>query len=321
MENSNDVWQTEVNGQIYETNLEGLAQWIAEGSLLPQDKVKRGNLRWIEARKVPTLFGFFNAKELGVAPPMVSTTNPPPGQETVPTQTFSLNTPHQFAAQQQTFNEPPPPQFYQEFAQQTSNNYCAIHKDAKADYVCETCSNYFCRACPLSGMCPMCGANCQRLEAPKSAQPILTPPPTNQNATVEFIDEDVKKGANWFYWKAVLTVLNGFIMLFGASWAFFLGATITQVFHGVADELSIENGTSSVTSAHGIVFVIALVCAGILSMLGHYAGKAKKWAFIVGLIIYAFDGVIYLLTGSIFGIIIHGIAIYMIIKGMLAIKK
>ncbi|HLM00509.1 MAG TPA: hypothetical protein VK400_05605, partial [Pyrinomonadaceae bacterium] len=67
--NPNEIWQVDVNGQIYETNLTEMAQWIAEGSLLPQDKVRRGNLRWLDAIKVPALYGFFNAKELGIAPP------------------------------------------------------------------------------------------------------------------------------------------------------------------------------------------------------------------------------------------------------------
>ena len=54
MENTSELWQAEVNGQIYEASFEELAQWIQEGALLPQDKVRRGNLRWIEAQKVPT---------------------------------------------------------------------------------------------------------------------------------------------------------------------------------------------------------------------------------------------------------------------------
>ena len=46
-----DLWQVEIDGNLYETDFDELKQWIADGSLLPQDKVRRGNLRWIEARK------------------------------------------------------------------------------------------------------------------------------------------------------------------------------------------------------------------------------------------------------------------------------
>src|SRR4051812_17354294 len=69
--NSNEFWQVEVNGQVYEADFSELAQWITEGALLPEDKVRRGNLRWIEARKVPPLLPFFNAKATGTPPPPV----------------------------------------------------------------------------------------------------------------------------------------------------------------------------------------------------------------------------------------------------------
>jgi hypothetical protein len=65
-----EIWQIDAGGQIYEAKFEEMAQWIFEGSLLPQDMVKRGNLRWIEARKVPALSQFFNAKERGEPPPV-----------------------------------------------------------------------------------------------------------------------------------------------------------------------------------------------------------------------------------------------------------
>ena len=44
-----EIWQVDAGGQIYEASFEEMAQWIFEGSILPQDMVKRGNLRWIEA--------------------------------------------------------------------------------------------------------------------------------------------------------------------------------------------------------------------------------------------------------------------------------
>ena len=65
-ENSSaEIWQIDVNGQIYEAPFDEMAQWIAEGSLLRGDMVRKGSLRWIEAGRVPTLIQFFNAKEAG----------------------------------------------------------------------------------------------------------------------------------------------------------------------------------------------------------------------------------------------------------------
>src|SRR5829696_412746 len=71
---TNEVWQVEVGGQVYETVFGELAEWIDQGSLQPGDKVRKGNLRWIEARRVPSLTPFFNAKEQGLPMPVVVST-------------------------------------------------------------------------------------------------------------------------------------------------------------------------------------------------------------------------------------------------------
>lgn len=62
MQNPDEIWQTEVNGEIYDATLDELTQWITEKSLSETDKVKRGNLRWLEAGKVPHLRSFFQAE-------------------------------------------------------------------------------------------------------------------------------------------------------------------------------------------------------------------------------------------------------------------
>ncbi|HSU24369.1 MAG TPA: hypothetical protein VLI65_00175, partial [Pyrinomonadaceae bacterium] len=61
-----ELWQVDANGKIFDTSFAELIVWIGEGSLLRQDKVRKGNLRWIEAGKVPSLIAVFNAKDNGV---------------------------------------------------------------------------------------------------------------------------------------------------------------------------------------------------------------------------------------------------------------
>ncbi|HSU26612.1 MAG TPA: hypothetical protein VLI65_11555, partial [Pyrinomonadaceae bacterium] len=73
-QNLQEIWQIEVGGQVYEAAFGELGEWIAEGSLQPEDKVRKNNLRWIEARKVPNLIPFFNAKEKGTGMPVVVNT-------------------------------------------------------------------------------------------------------------------------------------------------------------------------------------------------------------------------------------------------------
>ena len=56
----NEVWQVMVEGQVYETNFNGLVQWHLEGCFHPSDFVRKEGRNWIEAGKVPAMQRIFN---------------------------------------------------------------------------------------------------------------------------------------------------------------------------------------------------------------------------------------------------------------------
>ncbi len=149
--NPNEMWQAEVNGQIYDAAFSELATWVGENALLPNDKVRRGNLRWLEAGKVPALIPFFNAKEIGVAPPEipVSAVSGENADKNVQIQTINFS-PESDESQYSQDESP-------------TTEFCVIHAESKAEFICETCFNNFCEICPqdvesLGKLCPICGA-------------------------------------------------------------------------------------------------------------------------------------------------------------------
>src|SRR5262245_4437485 len=84
----NEVWQVVVQGEVYEADTYTLKQWIAEGRILATDRVKKGNLGWNEAQRVPTLRPVFMGEENPQAqeqppapPPPAATQAPPPKKE------------------------------------------------------------------------------------------------------------------------------------------------------------------------------------------------------------------------------------------------
>ena len=184
-----EIWQVDAGGQIYEARFEEMAQWIFEGSLLPQDMVKRGNLRWIEARKVPALMQFFNARDRGEPPPVFASTTDAQGafDNQTPPQNFGappafspnpfsqpvenqyqpsanpFDTPpaqNQNAWQDNPFQQPaaqfnePAPHFNDPFAPALdlppTGDFCSMHPETPTEYLCGTCGNGFCKVCPKS---------------------------------------------------------------------------------------------------------------------------------------------------------------------------
>ncbi len=163
------MWQVEVGGQIYEAALGELPEWIGEGSLQPGDKVRKGNLRWIEARKVPMLVPFFNAKEKGDPLPIIQTyteANPGPSiqSEAIPISDH-VNHVEPFHAAPNSQTSPAKSSFSTS-SLSTGIDFCSIHVESPAYYFCVSCDGKFCKACPKSfggdvKICPNCDSLCK----------------------------------------------------------------------------------------------------------------------------------------------------------------
>ena len=150
-----ETWQVETGGNVADTSFAELTSMIAEGALLRIDRVRKGNLRWIEAGRVPSLVAVFNAKDNGEPPtPVVTTTRL--GPTTLPGD--HAGNPANFSPS--TANAEP---------------VCSVHSDVRAAYICDTCGNQFCKSCPSSyggtvKICPFCGAMCKPFELVQQAR-------------------------------------------------------------------------------------------------------------------------------------------------------
>lgn len=58
--NSQEIWQIEVQDRVYEATLDEVIEWIKEGAVQPEDRIRRGNLRWLSAGRVPELSKHFH---------------------------------------------------------------------------------------------------------------------------------------------------------------------------------------------------------------------------------------------------------------------
>ncbi|MFQ3582503.1 MAG: RDD family protein [Chloracidobacterium sp.] len=61
------TWRVIVHGQTYETDQEGLKQWVREGRVLPTDQVFQPDVGWVTAGQMPELQTLFSPEAM--APP------------------------------------------------------------------------------------------------------------------------------------------------------------------------------------------------------------------------------------------------------------
>jgi hypothetical protein len=129
--------------------------------------------------------------------------------------------------------------------------------------------------------------------------------------------QQMQSGARWFYWIAGLSLVNSIAALSNSNWSFLAGLGITQFISGFALGLSEDLG--------GAVTVIAMILdvfvAAFFVLLGVFATKGHTWAFILGLVIYALDGLIFLAFQLWFSFAFHIFVVYCLYRGFAANRK
>lgn len=123
----------------------------------------------------------------------------------------------------------------------------------------------------------------------------------------------VRTGANWFYWIAGLSLINSFILLADARFAFVVGLGITQVIDGII--LGIAGHYSIWGLIPSLIFSVTFI------IIGYFANKYSKIAFILGMIFYGLDTLIFFLAPDYLSIGFHVFALIMIYRGFRYVKK
>jgi len=145
-----------------------------------------------------------------------------------------------------------------------------------------------------------------------------TETPNTDNEPDSALLAQLRSGAGWFYWIAGLSLVNSLIYAFGGEVTFIAGLAITQLIDGISDAF-IAEGAPAALKAVATVFNVGLSI--LFALFGYFAGKGIGWVFIVGIVIYVIDGLLYLVLGSMFAAGFHAFALFFIIRGFIASHK
>jgi hypothetical protein len=106
----------------------------------------------------------------------------------------------------------------------------------------------------------------------------------------------VKSGASWFYVVAVFSLINYFLM--EKQGAFFL----------------VGMGINILTRDP----IVTVIVAGMFALFGFFAGKGHSWSFIVGMILYALDALIFIQVSMWLSFAFHIYALFRMFLGLKA---
>ena len=132
-----------------------------------------------------------------------------------------------------------------------------------------------------------------------------------------------RAGANWFYWIAGLTIVTSIIAFGGGGWRFFISLGITQIIDGFAQGLSTELGGAPKV----VALILDLIVTGLFVLFGWLANQKHLWAYILGMVAFALDGLVLLPFGDLLGVIAHVVVLFFLFRGfqngrnLLALEK
>ena len=118
----------------------------------------------------------------------------------------------------------------------------------------------------------------------------------------------VKAGAGWFLWVAGLSMVNSILSLSGSGFRFIFGLGIAQI----VDALAHQAGSSG----FALDLIINGFVAGIFVVFWNFARQGQNWAFLVGMALYAVDGLILITFKDFLGVAFHAYVLYRIYSAM-----
>jgi len=136
-----------------------------------------------------------------------------------------------------------------------------------------------------------------------------TAPMTSDPATAA----QLKSGASWFYWVAGLSLINSAVALSGTGWGFIVGLGITQIFDAIGQQFG--------TAGKAVVLVLDLIVAGVFVLFGVLSHKRHTWAFVLGMVLYALDGLIFLIAQDWLGLGFHAFVLFCLFRGVKACRE
>ena len=129
-----------------------------------------------------------------------------------------------------------------------------------------------------------------------------------------------KSGAQWFYAIAVVSVLNTLISLSGSSWSFIVGLGSTQLIDVMA-QIFKEEAVLSAALITTIALSADALLVGMFALWGLLAKKGHAWAYIVGMVLYALDGLIFVVAAEWLSVAFHAFALWGLFRGVRALLQ
>ena len=120
----------------------------------------------------------------------------------------------------------------------------------------------------------------------------------------------VLHAADWFFWLAILSVINSLIVYYYQVPNTPIALGITQWVDGTTSGFNSKMTTTAL--------VVNILIAAALAGFGVLARRGSDIAFVLGIFLYVIDAVLIIGVRDFFGFGVHLLALFFLVKGLLA---
>lgn len=132
------------------------------------------------------------------------------------------------------------------------------------------------------------------------------------------IPSDVTRGANWFFWTAIFSVIASTVHYFGNDYLFFLSFSVSQLVNGLPmGWINVD----SVPYPPLTALIINILAAAIFAVFGFFARQRSSWAFLIGFFLYMFDAILCIGFKDLYSFAFHMLVIFFLFKGLVATRR
>ncbi|MBN1788539.1 MAG: hypothetical protein JW806_09135 [Sedimentisphaerales bacterium] len=137
----------------------------------------------------------------------------------------------------------------------------------------------------------------------------------NKSYEPKEIIHQAEKACGWFGAIAAFSLINSVLIFFQAEVTFVIGLGITMIVDGFIAAAREESAGTFATVLTIIGIMINLVLIGVFALFWFLSRRGSKAAYIIGMVLYLLDGLLFLLFGDFIGLAFHGFFLYMLFGG------
>lgn len=123
------------------------------------------------------------------------------------------------------------------------------------------------------------------------------------------------KACGWFVAIAIFSVINSALIFFKSNTTFVIGLGFTTIVDGIISGIRKEahGGVANVLTVIG--FIINFIVIGIYVLIWYLSKIGSKAAYIIGMVLYALDSLIFFIGPEWVGLGFHAFFLFSIITG------